>query len=525
MLVGQSKRDYTWVLGYSTLIPGMPDNEKFGGMKLDFTSKIPSVETFDLYTMGVSGVANDEEGNLQFYTSGCQIFNKNNEVMEGGEDITIGGNNASWRCAEMYPSLLNLWGSTVILPLPDHNDKYLVFQLRLIETPELGVLYDHYFYSEVDMSQNDGLGKVMKTGQIVLSDSLHDAVAAVRHGNGRDWWVVVPRGTERQFWEILVTPDGVQPPVLQTLPRQAPFTLTWQDADPPFAEHPVDEYMFESWSGQANFSPDGSRYARIVAGNGVEIMDFDRCTGEMVFRKAIPMPPDSNFIKAGQYVQFCGLAISPNNRYLYFSNNLGLFQLDMCAEGFEKAEYKKIGYWDGFYQDSPSPFGSNFFHMINAPDGKIYINSSNTVRSFHTINNPNVYGEGCDFKQRSLSLPRWNNILLNYFPNFRLYDLAGSPCDTLHIDDPDPPKPPVTFDEFKLFPNPADQQISLYIPQCETIKIKVWGIPGQKALEIPFVPGMEVFPIDVSTWPAGAYILAAYIDDKKPIMKKFVVAH
>jgi len=491
-------------------------------MRLNFAEETPQVEKFDIFSIGVSGAANDEGGNLQFYTSGCKIFNKDNEVMEGGDDVTIGGSNAERRCAELRGALLNLWSSTVILPVPESDDRYVVFQLRLEEMPDGYVVYDHFFYSEVDMSVNGGLGKVTKTGQIVLSDSLHDAAAAVRHGNGRDWWIVVPRGTEREFWVILLTPEGLQEPVLRSLPKQAPFTLTWKEIDPPFTEHPIDEYMFEAWSGQANFSPDGSKYCRIVPGNGVEIFDFDRCSGQMIFRRDIPMPPDSFHIKTNRHVQGCGLAISSNNRYLYFSNNLGLFQFDMCEESIENGDYALIDYWDGFFQDSY--YSTDFFQMRNAPDGKIYINSTNSVRSLHIIHEPDRYGHACDFEQRGLQLPRWNGIL-NYFPNFRLYDLADSPCDTLGIDDPNPPKPTYNFEEFRMFPNPAINEVMLYVPQCEGIRIQVWNIAGQKIKEIPFIPGMEAYRLDVSDWAAGAYIVAAYIDAQKPVMKKLVVVH
>lgn len=522
-LLSQSKRDYTWVVGYSTLIPNMPNNAQFSGMFLNFNQSPPSIKEFDIFTIGVSGVANDEDGILQFYTSGCQIFNKNSEVMEGGDDIIMGGAIAEENCSELYGALLNLWGSTMILPVPESDSKYLVFQMRLDITSDGLSIWDKFFYSEVDMSANDGLGQVVKKKQVVLSDSLHDAVTAVRHGNGRDWWIVVPRGTERQFWEILLTPDGVKDPILRTLPNQAPFTLTTKGGDPPFTEHPINEYNFEAWAGQANFSPDGSKYCRIVCGNGVEIFDFDRCSGEMKFRRDIPMPPDENYIRVDRPVQGCGLAVSPNNRYLYFNNNLGLFQFDLREDNIEKGDYTFVEYYNYFFEDST--FATDFFHMHNAPDGKIYANSKSSVRSLHVIHEPNRYGSACNFEQRGLKLPKWNGSLLSYFPNFRLYDVADSSCDTLGIDDPFPPAAPVTFDEFWLFPNPAAMEVMVYLPQSEGARLTVWNIAGQLTTDIPYIPGQEVYALDVSDWPSGTYVLAAYIGGEKLAMKRLVVVH
>jgi hypothetical protein len=193
-------------------------------MKLDFSSGQPELTKIDINAGAVLGVANDEAGNLQFYTSGCQIFNKNNEVMEGGEDITMGGSNAIWRCNDISPALQNFYTGTVVLPKPDSDSQYLVFQGRLwVDSLSGYEMLDKYFYSEIDMSYNGGLGKVINKKQILLSDTLHQTAAVVKHGNGRDWWIVVPRGTEREFWVFSITPEGVGVPTLHTEPKQDRF--------------------------------------------------------------------------------------------------------------------------------------------------------------------------------------------------------------------------------------------------------------------------------------------------------------
>ena len=48
---------------------------------------------------------------------------------------------------------------------------------------------------------------------------------------------------------------------------------------------------------------------------------------------------------------------------------------------------------------------------------------------------------------------------------------------------------------------------------------------GQLVREIPFIAGMEAYRLDVSDWPAGAYIIAAYIDAREPIIQKLIVVH
>jgi hypothetical protein len=526
-LPGQLKNDYTWVLGYPTLIPGQPNTEDFGGMYMKFDKNSYVIENFDIFGGPISAVANDDNGDLLFYTNGCAIFNRENQVMENGEEINLGSSNYEQECYE-YLGLFYIRSGNITLPVPGNSDRHLLLHLRLIETSDTNnydLLIDRLYFSAVDVQANSGLGKVLQKNQTLVADSLHDAISAVRHGNGRDWWVVVPRGRKSQFWKILLTPEGFEEPKLQTIPPPyPPFDLKFYlsiDTPPYLLEIIPDEYGYESWAGQAIFSPDGTKYCRVIRSSGVEIYDFDRCTGEMVFRRYIPLPPYSAYPE--EPIVACGLAVSPNSRYLYFNNNEGLYQFDLCEENIENGTYQLIDEWDRYLDDGF--FATNFFQMRNAPDGKIYINPANTTRYIHAIHEPNKAGKACNFEQRAVALPRWSYFVINNFPNYRLYDLPNSPCDTLAIDDPNPPTPKLSFDEFRIFPNPANHEIMLYIPQCEGVRIQIWNVAGQLATEMPFIPGMETFTLDVSNWAAGTYILAAYIDAQKPVMKKIVVVH
>lgn len=526
-LYPQSKNDYTWVLGYPTLIPDQPNTTDFGGMYMKFDATGYRIEQFDIYGGPVSAVANDEAGALLFYTNGCTVYNHQHQMMENGEDINIGASNYDMECNE-YLGLFYIRSGNMTLPLPNDNSRQFLLHLRLVETSDTNAydyLNDRLQFTEVDVQANNGLGKVLQKNQVLVADSLHDAISAVRHGNGRDWWVVIPRGRNSQFWKILLTPEGFQTPVLQTIPPPYPvFDIKFEissDVPPLYVDIITpDEYGHECWAGQAIFSPDGSKYCRVLRSSGVEIYDFDRCTGEMTFRRYIPLPPYTNYPE--EPIAACGLAISPNSRYLYFNNNEALFQFDLCEENIETGDYELIEEWDRFLDDDF--FAASFFQMRNAPDGKIYINPPNSTHYMHIIHEPDKAGKACRFEQRGVSLPRWSYFVLNYFPNYRLYDLADSPCDTLGIDDPHPPVK-YDFSEFIIFPNPAGQQVNLYVPQCEGIKIKVWNISGQLMKEEPFIPGMTMYPLNVSDWPAGAYILAAYIDDENPVVKKIVVTH
>ena len=370
------------------------------------------------------------------------------------------------------------------------------------------------------MSTNGGLGKVTAKNQLVVADSLHDAVCAVRHGNGRDWWVIIPRGKGRQFWKILLTPEGIQTPFLDSYPPYPPFEVRYFDFETGAPIIP-EEYEFESWAGQAIFSPDGSKYCRIIKAEEVEIYDFDRCTGHMKLLRTLPYPGYSG-ANPPVPIAACGLAVSPNNRYLYFNNSETLYQFDMCAERIGQGDFEVVGEYNGGNDDG---LAATFFQMRNAPDGKIYMGATNTVKSLHVINAPNEPGLACRFVQQGLQLPRFYSWVINYFPNFRLYDAPGSPCDTLDIDAPEPPQPMYTFEDFRLFPNPANQEAILYLPHCDGARIRVWNVAGQLIHDIPFINSKEVYRMDISDWASGTYIVAAYIDANRPTIRRLVVVH
>ena len=72
--------------------------------------------------------------------------------------------------------------------------------------------------------------------------------------------------------------------------------------------------------------------------------------------------------------------------------------------------------------------------MQLAPDGKIYMSSTSTIRSLHVIHQPDEPGSACQFQAYGLPLPARNSFSVTYSPNYRLGPLDGSSCDTLGLD-------------------------------------------------------------------------------------------
>lgn len=501
----QSKRDASWIIGVGN---------KFYPYSIDLRFSENSVTANHiLWRHGISHAqCNDENGNLLFAYTYCDIVNKEDSVMENGANMNEGSYASTHDCAD-YGFDAGQRSGALIFPMPNQPDLYNLMHIRNVQADEQSyALIDLLQLTTVDMSANSGLGKVVEKDEPIIADSLHDAIAAVRHGNGRDWWIIVPRGTGREFWELRLTPEGLTTPVLVTIPKP------WPPPSDPFWEYPR-----ESWGAQARFSLDGTIYVRYSRGNGAEIYDFDRCTGKLTFRRMLPEPPSADPelypVLAG------GICISPNSRYLYFDNMEFLYQFDLCEENLNDPFAQPV-LIDQWRYDSLSKGANTFFLMRNAPDGKIYMNSTNGCRSLHVIHKPNLPGKACEFVQASLRLPDTNNWIWPDFQNFNLYDLADSPCDSLGIDDPNPPAKLPDLDKLTIYPNPANEEVNIFIPGCDHSSLLIYNVSGILIDEIPFLEGNFIHTISTKDWSAGVYFFKFKSEmDMHSSVAKLVVVH
>ena len=54
----------------------------------------------------------------------------------------------------------------------------------------------------------------------------------------------------------------------------------------------------------------------------------------------------------------------------------------------------------------------------------------------HISHSPNLSGHSADVEQHGLALPKFNDGTMCLFPNYRLGEWEGSPCDTLNFQQP-----------------------------------------------------------------------------------------
>ncbi len=388
-----------WLMGYDNS-PGVNG----GGTLIDFNTYPPTItyelRAEDFYVANTSLC--DQNGYLLFYSNGCAIFNRERDFMDMGDTISPGYLTAAW-CDDEYAGTPFAEG-VVALNFPGITYEYFLLNDSCKSMFLDSVAYDRslaLLLNRIRIDDEFPLGKVVEKGTALLRDTLVGGyMQAIRHANGRDWWVIVPEYFSNCYHILLLTPLGLQEHKKQCIGH---------------TYGPIDG------SCQATSSPDGTKYARFSGLYGLQLLDFDRCTGELSspFWMDFSAP---DFFRAG-------VAFSPDSRYLYASAHVKIFQLDLQAPDIA-ASKTLVAEWDGGLPNYPTRF---YLEQLG-PDGKIYVGSAGTHLTLHVIHFPNRPGLACAFEQRGLALASPNSWGMPAYPNYRLGPVDGSACDTLGLD-------------------------------------------------------------------------------------------
>ena len=435
----------------------------------------------------------DSLGSLLFYSNGCEIRDRFDNIMLNGDKLQEGV------LEEFYCSTAGFDSPIVqgllALPMPGDAKKYYLFyiDLDIVAYPGASSTLDpkRLFYSIVDMSLQNGLGEVTTKNALAIEDTLALArgqLTSVRHANGMDWWITVPKALSNCYYRFLLSAEGLS---------DTELICSGEEWD---SSHGI---------GQAVFSPDGTKYARFNPWNGLHIFDFDRCKGELSNPISIDFPGDT--------FSAAGLSISPNSRFLYAAARTKLYQFDLEASNIPQS---RILIDTLNLVDIPS-FSAVFYLSQLAPDDKIYIAGISSHLFLHVINEPDSLGLACDFKQQEIEIPAFNFASIPNFPNFRL----GATED---ICDPMVSTNSTTTgqsSELSLYPNPATDHIYLDFGdidyQIEDSSITIYDVIGKVLLFKENIrPNSR---INISSIPSGTYFYKLQLNEKFFTVKKVFV--
>lgn len=465
-----------WLMGYNS-----NDGRPWGGTNIDFTNGFPdtSYNYRDMNLRTSNANITDSQGNLLFYTNGAEIANRLNNVMQNGSGL-----NPSIYTSQNFVNGLVITQSCLIIPKPGDSSIFYLFH-NTIDDP-LNAAPDFLYLSTINMSADGGLGAVTMKNQIILSDKLNQGkLTATKHANGRDWWVVTHKMNTNRFYKFLVTPQGVTGPFNQDIGIILPID-----------------------NGQTVFSPDGSKFAYCYPPTGVQILDFDRCSG--IFSNPV-------FASIPDNINDGGIAFSPNSERLYASSPLELYQFNMTAANVA-ASKMLIAVWDSFYSPSP-PFGTFFFKAQLAPDGKIYLSTGNGTLHLHIIDQPDSLGLSCNVIQHGLEIPTYYVNSLPNHPNYFLGPVVGSICDTVFTGLP----PPNENLSLKLYPNPNSGTFQItYMPIPENLKLQIFNIIGEEIFFKQLPQWSQLQNIEIENIGKGIYF-AKLSSSTSSISTKFII--
>ena len=465
---------------------------------IDFNSTAMPI-TSGMDSRGSSTSICDSIGNLLFYacTKGNnwnvagRVYNRSHVLMQNGDSIY----GEAWH------------NELTIITNPGKSNQYLLFSMgEVLSTPG-------FYYSTIDMNQNGGLGAVTQKNIQLNGFRNADCVTAIKHGNGRDWWLFSKYSDNSTFSNVfyiyLVTLDSIYTPII----------LQFNNA-------------IDGDNQKIIFNSTADALIQINANGFMCEYDFDRCTGIISNPNIIFPQQTSNFSRF-----FWNGAYSTDGLKFYISTARSstqdtsyLLQYDLTSANIP-ASCDTLG-----FVVEPVQGGT----VRLAPDGKIYYSCfydwgfpgypyPDTVYNQYNmnlgvINYPDSLGSACDYQPFSFYLGGKRTYYgLPNNPNYELGPVVGSICDTVHTG---VEQIETNVTRLILGPNPANKIIYMNASGLngKKGKIKVFDAMGKMIFsneQFIFNSGYAWLEIDVSLYASGLYIV--HLETEKEMLSgKFV---
>lgn len=390
--VHQTNAQTTWVVGNK------------GGIQWN-AAGVPAPISFPNSHPGVEGTAvyNDNQGNLQFFSEGKSLWNRDWQITANGNGL-LGDVSGTQ--------------SAVFLDFPNDTNKVILLVVDGWGTvgnpanpsdPNTGLTM-----SIIDKTLNNGKGDII-SGQknISIKAPVEERIAVCRKPGCAGYWVVV-QGCDAEndkFYAYSVGPQGldINNPVISSV-----------------------GYAHGSPLGEMEFSPDGTKLAyNAWLDYFVAVFDFNSTSG--VFSN-----PRQKFYNQGLGTPY-GVEFSPNGQYLfvaanYWNNAIYRLSLPDLSDELQLANTFNQGYDYGL--------------ITTGPDGKIYMgrNGKNYISCLSTPNNADpgfvdqaftlsagnistvglpVTFKGLRLPQRSISVTKLNNCQVPVAVKFQVNDSSG----------------------------------------------------------------------------------------------------
>lgn len=472
------KRNYNWGIGYDPVV-----KFNFKNNSLIINQVENSAPAYCVMNDGSS--ISDTLGNFLFMSNGFILYDSSGYVLQDGLYI----NCPLGRKLAYHYGGYTLDNQTSII-IPKTGNQYYVFSSGMSDSVATNYIngiyaeYDVLSFCIVDMDSNNGKGKVIIRDSI-LAKNRHfgDAnLTAVKHANGKDWWLIKSDCHNNRFEEYLVSADIIKGPFFYNVSSRGDWCFDV------FSIMTFNHAGTQLVSGMYGMTINGIYYR-----NRVDLYDFNRCDGSIIFKQYYMPPYDITSYPSRDNKK--GLCFSPNDSLLYAINRFTVYQIDINDTNRNNALFIHG-------PDTTLDYFPWYSEALCGPDGKLYIgNTSGTRKYMSYINKPNIKGLGCQFMPQGIYQPYTN---LNSPPNMPNYGLGP---DTQHVCLPVEP----TIDNWLVYPNPCSSV--LYIQFCSGHEKVLYNTFGQKILS---TAADELY---VGHLPRGLYYLRARNRVKKVVVE------
>lgn len=423
------------------------------------------VQDFNTYVQFESTMAGiyDDNGDILFYTNGCHLYNKFHEIIPNGENLNPG---------EIHDLVCDDYGyiapkGATIVRFDDFPNLYILIHTGVENSISHSVNYGPLYMTQIDYNPSTEKLSVISKNEIII-DAEIDPFEIIKHGNGRDWWIITNQFGTANYHKILLSPYGIEEHTIQTLGYDFPF--------PPCR-----------WQRSLSASPSGERLVRFSSRCGVQFLNFDRCNGELA--EAGFSYLEDNIYAGG------GSVFSKNSDYVYFS---WWYQIIKVAfqnppDTLNSSFIPELG------------FGASFSNMYRDPSGRIFIHPQAAEPYLHLIENDLMDEDTALVSVEGLKLNKRIQHTIPHYPNEKLGPLENSVCDSLLVDNI------IELDVHKklnLFPNPTNSSLKIITQLKGEKEFRIFDAYG-KVLKKMIIISNET-DLDVSDFPTGIYFISIY---------------
>ncbi len=430
---------------------------------LSFNSSPPkALNDSKIYQWEGCSSMSDESGNLLFYTDGITVWNKMHKEMENGTNLF--GHYSSTQ-------------SALIVKKPKSNSIYYIFttntnDIPFPDTPNLGVCY-----SIVDLSINNGEGKLVLKNAPILPSLSTEKITAVKHANKSDIWIITAQYTSSFLQAFLLNENGI---------NSTPITSKVPD-------------KFKAKHGCLKASASGDLIGDARTSFSY-VYKFNNETGQI-----------SEFLKFPIQNSY-GVEFSQDQSKVYFSNSdnyktcfINQFNLNGSSPDEIINSHLVIGKY-------PGCCGST---LQIGPDRKIYV--AHVLNNYlGVISDPNKFGSACEYLDSSILL---NGTCTYGLPNLvNDYYLAQSTS----IKEISPSK----LNYYSIYPNPSFNSSILTIKNdsFHITKIEIIGIDSKKIVYSRNLFENEI-KLNISLLNPGIYFIRIYNESNEfQILKQIILS-